>query len=643
MTATLLLVDFQNDFLSSPGLEPAAGAVTERAAALLAGFRALGAPVVHVWTTVRREPESLMPRMPHWQRAGKWACVEGTAGHAPPAALAPRPGEPVVHKQFFNAFSTDEPNELERRLAETFEEDGPERIVIAGLHLHACVRETVLGAYEKGFEVIVAEDAVASEEPLHAVETRRWLEARAAAFRPVAEILTEMAPRDSRGSQNGRAGSDRVTAAVQAARRGFEETRDLPVAARAELLARLGSVLAAETEPLARQMAAEVGKPVCLGRAEVARSIVLLEAAAAQAAALDSEIPTIQDGRGYRRRPVGVVAAVTPWNNPLAIPLGKIAPAVTFGNTVVWKPAPAGTGVAVRLVELMARAGWPAGWVELVTGGREVVERLAGAAEVDAVTLSGSPAAGRTVAGLCVRRYVPLQLELGGNNGAIIASDADLDDAARQVVDGAFAFAGQRCTANRRVIVDASTYSAFLDRLQAATAVFPWGDPFEETTRMGPLISAASRERVVAILERATAAGATVLSPWSRKAPKAGGAWHPPVIVTCDEPLAEIVQEETFGPVLVVQRAEGWEHALALLNGVRQGLAAALFSRSEEKRRDFLARARAGILKIGESTADAAADLPFGGWKASGFGPPEHGPGNRDFYTRLQAIYHGGS
>jgi acyl-CoA reductase-like NAD-dependent aldehyde dehydrogenase len=118
------------------------------------------------------------------------------------------------------------------------------------------------------------------------------------------------------------------------------------------------------------------------------------------------------------------------------------------------------------------------------------------------------------------------------------------------------------------------------------------------------------------------------------------------VIVTCDEPraeIAEIVQEETFGPVLVVQRAEGWEHALALLNGVRQGLAAALFSRSEERQRDFLARARAGILKIGESTADAAADLPFGGWKASGFGPPEHGPGNRDFYTRLQAIYRGGS
>jgi acyl-CoA reductase-like NAD-dependent aldehyde dehydrogenase len=567
--------------------------------------------------------------MPHWRRAGKWACVEGTAGHAPPGALAPRPGEPIVHKTFFSAFST---GELERRLAEI----EPRTLVIAGVHLHACVRETALDAYQRGFAVIVAEDAVASGEPIHAVETRRWLEARAAAFRPVFEILSGLAPGEER------ADPVRITAAVRGARRGFQAMQGMTVAGRTELLARLGSVLAEEAEPLARQMAAEVGKPVSLGRAEVTRSIALLAAAAGQAAALDSEIPSLEGGRGYRRRPVGVVAAITPWNNPLAIPLGKIAPAVAFGNTVVWKPAPAGTGVAVRLLELMERAGWPPDWVRLVTGGREAVERLVEETDVDAVTLSGSPAAGRTVAALCARRYLPLQAELGGNNAAIVLPDLDqndLDDAARRVVDGAFAFAGQRCTANRRVIVDAAVYPEFLDRLQAAAAIFPWGDVLSEETRMGPLISAESRQRVAAVIERARAAGATVLSPWSGRAPGAGGAWHPPVIVTCDDPGAEIVQEETFGPVLVVQRAEGWEHALALLDGVRQGLAAALFSRSEERRREFLARARAGILKIGESTADAAADLPFGGWKASGCGPPEHGPGNRDFYTRLQAIY----
>jgi acyl-CoA reductase-like NAD-dependent aldehyde dehydrogenase len=620
MRAALLLVDCQNDFLSSPGLEPSAGTVTEQAAALLAGFREHAMPVIHVWTTVQRDPDT---RMPHWRRSGKWACVEGTAGHAPPESLAPRPGEPIVHKSFFSAFST---GELDRRLAEV----GPRVLVIAGLHLHACVRETVLDAYQRGFEVIVAEDAVASDDPLHAVLARRWLEARAAVFRPVSAILTGL---------EGEAPATivdtvRVGEEVKAARRGFLEAQELTVADRTELLARLGAMLAAEAEPLARQMAVEVGKPVTLGRGEVARSIALLEAAAAQAAMEES-----QDNRGYRRRPLGVVAAITPWNNPLAIPIGKIAPAVAFGNTVVWKPAPAGTGVAYRVRELMARAGWPADWVRLVTGGREIVERLVDETDVDAVTLSGSPAAGRTVAALCARRLLPLQAELGGNNAAIVQPDCDLEDAARRVVDGAFAFAGQRCTANRRVIVDAAVYDSFLDLLQAATAAFPWGDPFAEGTRMGPLISAESRERVAAVIERAVAAGAKALTPWTGQPPGIEGAWHPPVIMTCDDPGAEIIQEEAFGPVLVVQKAEGWEHALDLLNGVRQGLAAALFSRSEERRRDFLARARAGILKIGETTADAAADLPFGGWKASGFGPPEHGPGNRDFYTRFQAVY----
>lgn len=617
----LLLIDLQNDFLSAPGLEPAAGEITARAAALLEGCRERSIPVIHVWTTVRRDPDD---RMPHWRRAGRWACVEGTAGHAPPESLAPLAGEPIVHKTFFSAFST---GALDRLLGSLRRGT----LLVAGTHLHACIRETILDAYQRGFDVVVAEDAVASDDPLQAVLVRRWLEMRAAVFRPVAAILTgELERRSSEGTG--------IEEAVAIARRGFEETRSLTAAARGELLARLGSVLTAESEPLARQMAREVGKPIRQGRAEVARSIALLEAAAGQAADLERDAGT---RRGYRYQPLGVIAAITPWNNPLGIPLGKIGPAVAFGNTVVWKPAPAGTGVAVRLLELMREAGWPPGWVELVTGGREAVERLVGLGDVDAVTLSGSPAAGRTVAALCAQRHLPLQAELGGNNGAIVWGDVDLiglDDAARRIVDGAFAFAGQRCTANRRVIVDASVYPDVLQRLEAATAALPWGDPFDETVRMGPLISAESRDRVAAVVGRATAAGATVLSPQARCQPN-GGIWYPPVIVLCDDSQVEIVQEETFGPVLVVQRAEGWEHALSLLNGVRQGLAAALFSRSEELRHDFLARARAGILKIGEATADAAADLPFGGWKASGIGPPEHGPGNRELYTRAQAIY----
>jgi len=256
------------------------------------------------------------------------------------------------------------------------------------------------------------------------------------------------------------------------------------------------------------------------------------------------------------------------------------------------------------------------------------------------VTISGSGKAGRVAQEICSARHIPLQAELGGNNASIVWRDADFEAAAQEIAEGAFGFAGQRCTANRRVILDATIYDAFLEQLTTACAQLAWGDPADETTEVGPLITAESRERVAALIGRAGAESARVIRPLrNSRAEDRDDAWLDPAIVCCDEPAAEIVQEETFGPVLVVQRARTWDEAIALCNGVKQGLAAALFSTSPQLIEDFLRRTRAGILKINCSTADAAVDLPFGGWKASGVGPPEHGPGNREFYTRMQAIY----
>jgi acyl-CoA reductase-like NAD-dependent aldehyde dehydrogenase len=166
-----------------------------------------------------------------------------------------------------------------------------------------------------------------------------------------------------------------------------------------------------------------------------------------------------------------------------------------------------------------------------------------------------------------------------------------------------------------------------------------WGDPADEKTQIGPLISAASRNRVKAVIDRARAAMFRVISASEKLNDARGDAWSEPTIVCCDDPSAEIVQEETFGPVLVVQRAEDWDEAISLCNGVKQGLAAAIFTTSPDRIEDFLWRVRAGILKINCSTANAAVDLPFGGWKASGIGPAEHGPANREFFTRMQSLY----
>jgi acyl-CoA reductase-like NAD-dependent aldehyde dehydrogenase len=260
------------------------------------------------------------------------------------------------------------------------------------------------------------------------------------------------------------------------------------------------------------------------------------------------------------------------------------------------------------------------------------------------VAITGGAAAGWAAQLACARRRIPLQAELGGNNAALVAADADLTHAAQLIAAGAFEFAGQRCTANRRVVVERACLADFTAALCAATASLGWGRPRDETTRVGPLVSQAARGRVARSVERAVADGAVPLGrapeAWPEHAAlRSEGAYLPPAVLACDAPGAAIVQQETFGPVLVVQAAADWADALRLTNGVRQGLVAAAFTDDPERRDVFLREVRAGIVKLGTSTAGADVEAPFGGWKQSGIGPPEHGEANREAYTRAQAVY----
>ncbi len=614
-------------------------------------------------TTVDRARDD---RMPDWKAQDRWRCVRGTKGHEPPESLRPAETERVVDKTYFSAFSS---GELDRIVSTA----APDTLIVAGVHLHGSVRATVLDAYARRLEVLVAEDAVASDDPLHAAITQRYLEGRAARFLTVDAILR----RYETGTADSRTQVERLPAAViggqelhpaalpvvahSAPRQRDRLLFTVPVASHAEALAavrtateaqrswasaglarrtgcleRLAETLESAAEPLARTMAEDVGKPIRLGRAEVRRAAALLRAAAA---AEDVSPRRCGPGSRARRLPLGVVAVVTPWNNPIAIPIGKIGPALSFSNAVIWKPAPAATRAALQVLALLQQADVPPGVVCLLAGDHETAGTLMRTDGVGGVSISGSSRAGWAAQEICAARRIPLQAELGGNNAAIVWQGADLPRAAERIARGAFAFAGQRCTANRRAVVDANVYDDFQSELIAATKRIRCGDPLDPETEAGPLISEEACRRVTALLDRAREGGVSVVTPHAVTAALGAlremGAYLPPTLVFGAAAKSEIVTEETFGPVLVVQRAADFSEALALCNGVPQGLVAALFGGSPEQCRLFLEEARAGILKLDDATADADALAPFGGWKASGIGPPEHGPGARELLHAL--------
>lgn len=634
MKPALLLVDLQNDYLATPDLQPAADILIAQSAALLAQCRQSNIPVIHIWTTVDREDDR---RLPHWRAENRWQCVAGTHGHATPESLQPRSGETVVHKSGFNAFANGELDAALKQLDRNM-------VILAGMHLHTCVRVAAMECMERGYGVCIAEDAVASNDPIHAASTRRWLQARGADAFACQPTFSHRSPRDTGQVlfEIPRAGPQEVASEAATAQEGWKQWRGTSLPLRWEILDRAAHSLDSAAPELAHQMAMEIGKPVTHGLEEVRRGVANIRDVIRRAREL--ALATREGDGLVRRQPLGVVALISPWNNPVAIPVGKIAPALAFGNTLIWKPAPAATRIAETVLRLLRQVGVPSDAVRLLPGDHRTAHTLATHASIGAVTLTGSLAAGYSIQEICARRMIPLQAELNGNNAAIVWDDADLEQAAKQVAWGAFGFAGQRCTANRRVIVSRARFAALFEELKAAGECLVWGDPLDQATDIGPVISASKRDETIGLLDRARSDqdvhSIEILQKNSAQEPfVSAGAYAQPAILGCDRQDHPLVQEETMSPLLVVQRAEDFEHALALCNGTRYGLAAALFSSSREIQERFLAEAQAGILKINTSTAGADISLPFGGWKASGLGPPEHGEADRLFYTRLQAVY----
>jgi aldehyde dehydrogenase (NAD+) len=429
---------------------------------------------------------------------------------------------------------------------------------------------------------------------------------------------------------------------VRIAAEAWPRWRNGAAPSRGKVLLEAARLMDRHREELARLISLEEGKALKDSRAEVQRSINITEFMAGEGRRFGGYTSGSESATKFAfttRQPLGVVACITPWNFPLAIPAWKIAPALIAGNAVVLKPASSTPATAVRLAELYQEAGLPDGVLNVLAArGGPAAEALLDAEQVRAVSLTGSTSTGRHVAARCATRGVPFQAELGGKNAAIILADADLDLATAGIVDGAFGSTGQRCTATSRTIVVDSVADRLLDKIVASARQLTVGPGTDENTDVGPAVTADQRNTVLEYLEVGQQEGAErVYSARLQALPE--GHWLAPTIFDRVNPEMRVAREEIFGPVLSVIRVPDTESAFEAANAVEYGLAASVYTRDVRAIFGFVDKVDVGIAHVNQPTLGGEVHLPFGGVKASGIGPHEQGREAVDFFTKVKTVY----
>lgn len=432
-----------------------------------------------------------------------------------------------------------------------------------------------------------------------------------------------------------------VAHAAGAAAEALPAWRALPGPARAELLYAWADAIAARRDHLASAVTREVGKPIAEARGEVARCITILRYAAGDAVRPMGDVIPAQAAGALQfsmREPLGVVALITPWNFPLAIPMWKAAPALAFGNTIVLKPSEMASHAATLLAATAKDAGIPPGVFNVVLGrGDRIGPALIAHEAVRGVSFTGSRRAGQDVATRAAARGIRHQTEMGGKNAVIVLPDADLSRAAALTAAGAMRYAGQKCTATSRAIVAREVERDFLDALRAEIEKLPLGPVTDPASAVGPLISVSARDRVRQAVT--AAAGERVIES---RVPEGDGYARgnfvgPTVIrgVPADAPLA---QDELFGPVLALLPVSSVEEAIAVANGTPYGLSASLFTRDVSRALQYVREIEVGLVRVNGDTTGVDPHAPFGGMKASSSGTREQGPAAREFYTRVKTV-----
>jgi betaine-aldehyde dehydrogenase len=431
-----------------------------------------------------------------------------------------------------------------------------------------------------------------------------------------------------------RAGAEEADAAVARAKAAYPAWRAVAPADRARMLHRLADALAAEHEPLAVLEARNAGKPIGDARGEIGMVVDTFRYyAGAVERNLGDTIPVAGGVAMTFREPLGVVALIVPWNFPLTIASWKLAPALAAGNTVVLKPAELTPLTALEFERIALEAGLPEGVVNVVAGpGSSVGQRLVEHPDVAKVAFTGSTEVGRGIASAAAQSIKRVTLELGGKSANIVFADADLAAAAAAAPGAVFGNAGQDCCARSRILVERAALDAFMDAFEEAVEAIKVGDPLDEATEMGPLISA---DRLTTVASYVPADAPVAIRG---QAPDGPGYWFPPTVLCPVERDDRAVREEIFGPVAVVIPFRDEAEAIALANDTIYGLSGSIWTHDGAKALRVARALESGVLSINTNTSVRVA-TPFGGFKQSGIGR-ELGPHALEHYSEVKSVYY---
>jgi aldehyde dehydrogenase (NAD+) len=441
----------------------------------------------------------------------------------------------------------------------------------------------------------------------------------------------------------GRADEAQVRTAIAAARAAAPAWNRSGIQSRADILDKIGNEILARKDELGTLLSREEGKTKPEGIGEAARAGYIFKFFAGETLRLAGELlPSVRPGLKVEitREPVGVAGIITPWNFPIAIPAWKIAPALAYGNCVVFKPADLVPGCAWALSEIIARSGLPAGVFNLVMGRGSVVgEILSTDPGIDAVSFTGSVSTGKRVAQNCAARLAKVQLEMGGKNPQVVLDDADLGKAVELSVQSAFYATGQRCTAASRLIVTEGIYAKFVDAIKARMAKLTVGDALAAGTDIGPVSSQSQLEQDLSYIEIGRSEGATLAAGGERLKRATEGFYMAPALFSESAASMRINREEIFGPVASVIRVKDYDAALAAANDTAFGLSAGIATTSLKHATHFKRHSQAGMVMVNLPTAGVDYHVPFGGRKGSSYGPREQGRYAQEFFTVVKTAY----